>query len=774
MQFIYKQISTYLDQEGVTYFHLSEDDIKELASDGPSSTIASASHATLTNRAAKSDIVVQFLGLIIQITISPPKAHIIEKIPTLPHPTPEVISNLIQQLDSSQSSSDLEDNQENGGSGPDQKSWEESAASSPTPNTNSVFHLEEELFKVTAQLKRRDGEIEGLRLERQALDDAYERLNESYEAVKKQSAENVDELKRLALANNERDQWSPKELEDKISQQEEVIRGHESQNKDHQSREAELRRIVNKLSDTESKFQELKDEFHIQKGQLDEQTKKANAGEKYKQKVQASQAIEKERDALRSQFEEARPKLHAYDEIKRHNARLEKENQEIHRTLSQSERDNSQLRETKQSVIAENDRLRHESTAMREALARNLERIAELEDGSGGSEIHSSPTVVNGGLESELSETSKHEQQMQVAGTLLWWARGLMQARKSRIAELEKENGHLASEASEKDSKAIVLQRQLENAQDQSADQSVKEQTLRQDLSSLESSMSEVRRGHPIEGSVSPNRSIVELAYAFERTEIFRRLRAQLKEEQKKSGELEEKLSIVEKDLEAAINNCTSAYERHCMMVELNIDLLQGDLVDKPKLEMVEQVKRQYSVELVQLRSEHDALWKRYNRLQEEFEKQWEERNQVWRESHDLVLAKAQAESDNAATWHVHQQLTDSIKQASKDTAESIKNSTDVSQQNLQIITTKFEEGYATQINGSRERLAVAQQVDQRLFVPDRTFPAFPSSTPKSPSFQGVRRFFGSKDADKITISENREARRHHQRSRSPYPTAPL
>ncbi len=766
-------MSSYLDQQGAAYTIISDDEIKELASDGPSSIVARASPVNSTIAATRSKLAAQFVKLILQVAISPPKAHIIKKIATLPHPTPEVISDLIKDLDPSQSSSDVEDAcEDDGGPDQDQNNWRGATPSSPSPHATSVFQLEEELFKVTAQLKRRNGEVECLELERQALDDAYERLEENYEAIKKQSAEVEDQLKKITLAHSDRDKSSPRELEDKISQQEEVIRGQESQIKEHQSREAELRRKADKFTNTEVKLREKEDELDIQKRELEKQTRMANAGEKYKQKVQANQAIEKERDSLRAQFDEARPKLKAYEDIRRHNTRLEKENQEIHRALSGSERDNSQLRETKQSVIAENDRLRRESIAMREALARNLESIAILEDGSGGSEIHSSPTIVNCGLESELTESYKHEQQMQVAGTLLWWARGLMRARKIRISELEKDNCQLESAANGKDDKATALQRQLDSIQDLSANQSAKEQRLRQDISSLESSITDVRQGHPIEGSVSPAQNIVNLAHAFESTEIFRRLRAQLNDEQKKSGELEEKLSIAQKDIDAATNDRMSAFDRHCMMAELTIDLLEGELVGKPKLEMIERVKRQYAIALTQLQGEHGALRKRYNRLQEESDKLWEERNQAWRLSYDTVVAKTKEDLENATTRLAHQQLTDFIMQASKDTTDSIRNSTDISQKNLQVINAKIEEGYATQIEGSRERIANAQKVDRQLFESGGTSIAPPQSAPHLTSFKGVRKFFGPKDADKIELPDNRGPESHDQRSPSSYRAA--
>lgn len=758
VQFIHRQICSYLDQQGVAYTNLTDDEIKELASDGPDFNVARASCMTTTIAATKSNVATQFVELILQVAISPPKAHIIEKIPTLPHPTPEVISNLIKDLDPSQSSSENEDISDTGDSHVDEKSSGTIASDPSLPTANTVFRLEEELFKVTAQLKRRDGIIEGLKQEREALDVAYERLEENYEAVKRQSTENEDELKKLASAHNDRERWSPRELEDKISQQEETIRGQESQIKDYQSREADLRRRVDRFNDTESRLREKEDEFDIQKKELERQTKMANAGERYKQKVQASQVIEKERDSLRLQLEEARPKVKAYEDIRRHNTRLEKENQEIHRALSGSERDNSQLRETKQRVIAENDRLRHESTAMREALARNLEKVADLEEKSGGSEIQPSPMMVDNGLESELTESFKYEQQMQVADTLLWWARGLMKTRKNRISELERENSRLATAAGEEDSKAAALQRRLDDAEDSTLDQAQKEERLRQDVSSLESCIAEVRKGHPIEGSVSSSHNLVNLAHVFESTEIFRQLRAQAKEVQKKRGDLEERLET----------DSMSSFERHCMMTDLTSDLLEAEFVSKPKLEMIEEVKKQHSIALTKLQNEHDMLWKRYNRLQEETDKLWEERNQAWRLSYDTVVAKAQEDSENMAARNAHRQLTELIMKASKDTVESIKNSTtDVSQQNLQIINAKIAEGYTTQITGDRERMANHQQVDQQFFTSDGTLRTPVQSTPIQLPLKGIRKFFGLRDANKIQIPEDRGSSRYNQGSRS-------
>jgi hypothetical protein len=587
-----------------------------------------------------------------------------------------------------------------------------SAASSPRGKKDRELVLEEELAKVNARLARRDSEVEELKAENERIEDAYSRLSESYEAVKQISAENEDQLKKLSSVQNEREQWSVKDLQDKISQLEDTIGQQESQIAEYQSTEAELERKMNKLRSVDDKLQKLQDDFHIQKGQLEEQTKRANRGDHYKRKCEANQHMERERDSLRQQLDEARPRLQAYDDIRRDNARLQQENHEKLQTLSRSERDNNELREMKQSYLAEIDRLKQDTKGMREVLAQGQERIADLEDRSGGSEIHSSPTVVDGGLESELVETSKHEEQMQVANVLLLWNRVLTMDRKTRIIELEKENRQLASSTNDIEARLTVLQRQLENSQLLSTDQEKQVQGMRQEIAGLQSSLVEVRQGHPIEGFVSSPPASIHLAHTVESTETFKRMREQLKTEQKKRVDLEEKLSAAQKETEVANDERTSSFERHCLMTDLNVDLFEGALIDKPKLQMIEEIKKQHGAALMQLQSEHDALRLRHTVLQGQLDKKMDERNEAWQEAHEALIAKSQADSDNQASNQGLVDLKDLIKKFSADkSAESTAHINEALERNVDIFVTKIEEG--------RERLAKQQQVSKQISSPN-------------------------------------------------------
>lgn len=664
--------------------------------------------------------------------ITPPNADIVNQIQNLPQQTQQVIYRLIQQIDPSQSSSEDEHARSSNGHISDQTGSEDGIVTLPTRRVDRELELEAQQAELQSKLNHREREVASLKAEKEHLSTAYERLQEANEAIKQRESEQEARLDRLASTQNDMDQMSMRELEAKIFQQEEVISSKEFQISEHQSHEAELHRRLAKLNGMADEFQRLQDEFHIQKADLLEQTKKANAGEKYKHKVQAFQFIEKERDSLRQQLEEARPKLRAYEEMRRDNARLVKENREISSTLSQSEIGNSELRETKQGVIAENDRLRRDLKALREAYARGQESFADMPDRPDGSEIHSSPTAVEGGLESELAATSTHEEQMQVALTLLQWQRRLTDDRKSRILDLERQVSELTESASEKGSKVVMLQRQLDSARELSADQSVKLLRLHQDVSGLDSPVTEVRQGYAIEGSVSPNRKMVDLAHTTASTQAFKRLQDELKEERKKRTDLEEKFS-------EATNSCTSSFERHCLMSDLNFDLLAGELVGRPKLE-------EATMALMQVQGELDTLRIRYNHLQEEFDKQSEERNQAWRESHEAIITKAEGESKTAASNQSLLEITEMIWNATKD------KSTD--------LNASVEKALVPLISNNRELVAEKQHVDKKLVTADEVpLPSpqlrAPSPSPSSTSSRTQRlsrRFFGPKDADKVFV----------------------
>ncbi|CAF9936771.1 MAG: hypothetical protein ALECFALPRED_006976 [Alectoria fallacina] len=723
LQHVYRKIASYLDEQDATFTIFTDDELRDMATDESSTVVAKARLPRSWMAATMTNLWVQFLKLFLQVVITPPNEALFHKLRVLPEPTPQVILRLWQEItdiaedEGVDRTSDTESRRRSSPSG---------SAFSPARVVDRELLLEQHLAEIKAQLDRRQAEVWDLKEAKEQTDDAYNRLQESYDAVRKESIETAVQLKKFTATHNEREQRSVKELETKISQQEEVIGRQETQINEHRSKEAEMQRKIKKLDAADDRLQNLQDDFDVQKVELELQIKKANAGEKYKQKVQASQNIEKERDYLRKELNEARSRLEEAGDVRRGDVKLQQENREISLTLSRSERDNTELRETKQAYLSEINRLQHDSKSLRDTLAQSQDRIIDLEEKCGGPERQLS---VDGGLDAELAEASNHEQQMQAASTVLLWTRILMSGRKIRNTELEKQVRKLTSDANDKDTKLAMLQGQLDSAQKASAEQYEQVYGIRQEMSVLQASLAEVKQGHPIEGSVSAVPHMDFMAYDEKSTETFKRMREQVKAQQKQYVQLEEKLSTAQKGFEAAESDRMSSFENHCMLTDLTIDLFEGELVDKPKLQIVEEVRLQNSFAMRQLQSEHDALRRRHNRLHDMFVDQTEERNDAWHESHKVRIANAEIEMKADADRQTLQASTDLLRQNATATPKSIDQSRDV-------------EVYAKKIEEGRERLAKAQKVCKEVTpsaiafdtvsLPQR--PSSPHSPPPSSS----------------------------------------
>lgn len=710
MQYVYGKIASYLDEKDATFSVFTDDEFRDMAVDESSISIAKARLSRSWMTATITNLWIQFLKLVLLVVITPPNEAIFQKLRTLPEPTPQVILRLWKEMVDQTEGEEMDRNSDKGSG---LRSPNSGYKSSPARVIDRELLLEQHLAELTSQLDRCEAEIKDLKDAKEQTDDAYSRLQESYDAVRKDCVETDKQLKRFTARHNEREQRSVKELETKISQQEEVIGRQEAQIDEHQSKEAEMQRKIRKLDAADDRLQNLQDDFDVQKAELEHQTRKANAGEKYKQKVQASQNFEKERDLARKELHDARSRLEEAGNFRRENAKLQQENREISQTLSRSERDNTELRETKQAYLGEINRLHHDSKSLRDALAQAQDRIGDLEERCGGSEGHSS---VADGLDAELAEAVNHEQQMQVASTVLLWTRVLMNSRRIRVIELEKQVQHLTSEAGDKDTKLAMLQGQLESTQEDSADQYKRVLETRQEMSVLQSSLTKVRQGHPIEGSVSAVPLVDLVAYNSKSTESFNSMRQQVKAQQKQCAHLEEKLSAAQKDLEAAESDSMSSFDSHCMLTDLTVDLFEGNLIDKPKLQAIEEIRTQNSLAMRQLQSEHETLRKRHNRLNDMFVDLTEERNAAWHEAHENLIEKGQIEMQAEANNQALQESSDILRQAL--TPETNGQSRDV-------------EMYASKIEEGKERLAKAQKVYREVVPSNVTFEAV--SHPQQP-----------------------------------------
>lgn len=489
----------FLDDRGKSFNALSYEDLESMARDEP------------------NPHVVKFLKLVLAVIVeSPSMTDQVQKIMTLPSATQEIVGGFMQEV------TDFESDME-AVSDEDEEDDTEQPRSTFAPRQNAnidqVFQLEQQYAKIMSQLERRNQEFKDLEAELGKLSKSLARSQETNDALNNEISERDEQLKKARSMSSDREHLSIKDLETKISQQEETIASKESQMNKLQVNFTEAQRENKKLSAAKDTVSQLQDEIDVMKMELEKQTRKANTADKYMQKLQASQGVEKERDSLRQDLDEARSQLAGMAKLRQENTALQQSNDESSRILSQVEQEHDELRMTKKQLRVNYDSLARQIDALNERFAQDQETIAELRDRRGPSDrTSSSSAAMNGGLEGELNETSKHEDQTKV-----------------RIFELEKRTHQLESDVQEKDAKKNTLQRQLNIAMEKSADHSGQVQALREEILTLQTSLAEVREGHPIEG-----------------TETFKRMRDQVKMEERRRVDLEEELVAARKDTNVA------------------------------------------------------------------------------------------------------------------------------------------------------------------------------------------------------------------------------
>lgn len=149
------------------------------------------------------------------------------------------------------------------------------------------------------------------------------------------------------------------------------------------------------------------------KAERDNLAKKANTAERYKQKLEASQNLQKENVGLREELNEVHEQLRSAQSARDRVAGLEVAIEEYQRTLPKIEQDRHELQIVKQHLEFDNDALAQRCEAANEQIAREKETIANLTDKLRDVDGHRKSDSINGkGLAIELSESADEEMQL--------------------------------------------------------------------------------------------------------------------------------------------------------------------------------------------------------------------------------------------------------------------------------------------------------------------------------------------------------------------------
>lgn len=155
------------------------------------------------------------------------------------------------------------------------------------------------------------------------------------------------------------------------------------------------------------KHRKISDELDVLKAERDSLARKAETAEKYKQKFEANQYLQKENVDLREELNEMHEQLQAAQSTRDRVAGLEFKIEEYQRTLPKIEQEILELQTAKQDLEIENDAFAQMCEAANERIARDKKTIANLTDKLRGSEGHMKSNSVEGkGLKTGLSENA--------------------------------------------------------------------------------------------------------------------------------------------------------------------------------------------------------------------------------------------------------------------------------------------------------------------------------------------------------------------------------
>lgn len=197
---------------------------------------------------------------------------------------------------------------------------------------------------------------------------------------------------------------------------------------------------VDKNHASSSRLQKLQDEMDELKVERDGLAKKANTVGKYKQKLQASQDLEKDNELLRAEIDDIRQNTGIAGDIQEQLDGLQQTVDEYKEILPRIEQDRHELQMMKTQLEVDNAALAEKWEVANEQHARDRDMIEELKVEIKNAESGATSSVgAAGGLEAELTEITERDSKLQVASLALIFSRYLNKSRQTRITKLESE-----------------------------------------------------------------------------------------------------------------------------------------------------------------------------------------------------------------------------------------------------------------------------------------------------------------------------------------------
>ncbi|KAI9699286.1 MAG: hypothetical protein M1836_002896 [Candelina mexicana] len=374
----------------------------------------------IANTASASESIL-LLKLILAAAINSQSPKVISRIPTLSKPTQETLREMIEEMQSAAAGSS------------ERSSTIASTPKVVTNGTSKATAMDHDLL-LEAQLSEALAEKNRLGLIESVYEEQGSRLSKALEekdTLNQMLKETQDEVARLKGSAR---RGSLTQIQAQLRQQSDIIASQEETIANLQEARKAKQKQIDSLRSSAENTQSLRDEIDVLISERDNFAKKANAADKYRQKLQESQQLEQENQLLRTELEEIKQSRNDADAANNRIAGLELAVDEYKSALARSERDHDELRTTKMRLQHHSKGLSQRVESLLEQQARDQELIRELQD-----RANESPTIAAGALDlgEELDSSEEHASALSVAHHRFLWARTLTKLRFAEISKLK-------------------------------------------------------------------------------------------------------------------------------------------------------------------------------------------------------------------------------------------------------------------------------------------------------------------------------------------------
>ncbi|KAJ5562315.1 hypothetical protein N7461_001076 [Penicillium sp. DV-2018c] len=280
------------------------------------------------------------------------------------------------------------------------------------------LQFEERVGKVLAENDRLTHEKKELEKALEDLHNRLARLQENNDTLQNRLASTEDRLVTLKSGKGDIG-FNAKALESKTRQQDDLIASQEAKLTAAQDEIDSLRMTVESLRVKNQRYQKLQDDYDELRTEKDQLARKANAAEKYRQKLQASQDLDKENQTLKNQIKDLQQQLKESDAQQRWSSEREVELEEYRKLLPQVEQECTEIQNLKKQLEFNNHALTERLESANEQHERDDALISELRerlgemDGMPGSRSPGSETPkMQGTLQKDLEALGVKESQL--------------------------------------------------------------------------------------------------------------------------------------------------------------------------------------------------------------------------------------------------------------------------------------------------------------------------------------------------------------------------